>query len=372
MKKGNTCQAKKSLNAKDEYNKNPNKCFYCGNDILADEKHRLAYTKKQHFCSYNCHIRYNRQIKVDEYNRNPKICKTCGQPILADSYKHLITIRNYKFCSLKCAYQNRDTSNLKFCQDGKKIKIERHGKINKNNQGILMKILDYKDSLHVVIEFQDETHYITTTTWQHFITGSIENPYIPTIYGVGIFGDKYPSNTKEYYTWTGVLERSFSLKYKEEHPTYKEVTCCKEWLYYPNFYEWLHSQENFEQWYNLDKSAIDKDILFKGNKLYSPDNCCLVPQNVNALFIKRETCRGDLPIGVGYHKRDNVYEVHCNDGNGMSKHLGRSKSSEEGFNIYKDYKENLIKQVAQEEYGRGNITKKCFDAMMKYEVEIND
>lgn len=39
---------------------------------------------------------------------------------------------------------------------------------------------------------------------------------------------------------------------------------------------------------------------------------------------------------------------------------------------YKPYKETIIKQVAQEEYDKGNITEKCYEAMMNYEVEIDD
>lgn len=364
-----------SLN-KIEYNKNPNKCIYCKNNILADEKHRLSYTKKQKFCSYNCRIQYNRQVKVDEYNKNPKICKTCGKPIIANSYDHLRMIRNYKFCSLDCAYKNRDTSNLKFCKNGEKLKKERSGETNKNNQGILMKIIDYKDSLNVVVEFQDSTCYTTTVTYKNFIEGSVLNPFIPTIYGVGVFGNKYPSNTKEYYTWMGVLERSFDEKYKERNPTYKDVICCDEWLSFENFCEWLHSQENFEKWYDLKLSAIDKDILIKGNKIYSPDTCCLVPQNVNALFIKRNFGRGEFPIGVSLNKSNKtskIYEAHCNDGYGISRHLGTFKTPEEAFYLgYKPYKENLIKKISQEEYKKGNITKKCYEAMMNYIVEITD
>ena len=45
---------------------------------------------------------------------------------------------------------------------------------------------------------------------------------------------------------------------------------------------------------------------------------------------------------------------------------------EEVANAYKEYKEKIIKQVAQDEYNKGNIIKECYDAMMKYEVEITD
>jgi hypothetical protein len=46
--------------------------------------------------------------------------------------------------------------------------------------------------------------------------------------------------------------------------------------------------------------ALDKDILYKGNKIYSPDTCVFVPQEINALFVKNDANRGDLPIGVFY------------------------------------------------------------------------
>ena len=45
---------------------------------------------------------------------------------------------------------------------------------------------------------------------------------------------------------------------------------------------------------------------------------------------------------------------------------------EEAFFAYKTYKEKLIKQIAQIEFDKDNITKTCYDAMMKYKVEITD
>ena len=33
-----------------------------------------------------------------------------------------------------------------------------------------------------------------------------------------------------YSRWRGMLERCFSNSFKTKHPTYKDVTCCEEWL----------------------------------------------------------------------------------------------------------------------------------------------
>lgn len=133
----------------------------------------------------------------------------------------------------------------------------------------------------------------------------------------------------------------------------------------------MHSQPNFDKWYSGKRWAIDKDILVKGNKVYSPDVCCLVPQNVNCLFLKREAERGDYPIGVGYKNESFLASCH-NPFTNRKEELGYYSTPEKAFYTYKDYKENLIKQVAQIEYDKGNITKECYDAMMNYKVEITD
>lgn len=192
----------------------------------------------------------------------------------------------------------------------------------------------------------------------------------PSVYGVGIVGTKYPTSKngktiKEYKTWSGMIERCFCKRNYRRWETYKDKECCEEWINYENFYEWLHSQENFDKWLNGSKWCLDKDILNKGNKVYSPDTCCLVPQNVNLIFVTKRKGREKLPVGVRYVK--NKY-VAANRG----EYLGRYSTLEEAFLTYKKAKEEHIKKVAQEEYDKGNITKQCYDAMMKYEVEITD
>lgn len=141
---------------------------------------------------------------------------------------------------------------------------------------------------------------------------------------------------------------------------------------YESFCDWLHSQSNFDKWKNGSRWALDKDILNKGNKIYSPENCCLIPQNVNCLFLKREAERGKYPIGVRY--TNNGFIAVCrNPFLDKSEELGSYYTPENAFYFgYKPYKEKIIKQVAQVEYDKGNITEKCYEAMMKYEVEITD
>ena len=245
-----------------------------------------------------------------------------------------------------------------------------------NQNGCIMKIVEYTNNRNIVVEFQDEYKATVKTSYGNFKRGIVRNPYYPTVCGVGISGNKYPimennKPVKEYSVWRRMLERCFDETTKEKQPTYKDVTCCSEWLYYDNFYKWIHSQSNFLKWHDEDRWAVDKDILVKGNKIYSPETCCLVPQNVNCLFLKREAERGQLPIGV--KNKGNKFEANCmNPFTGKRNFIGLYKTPIEAFDAYKDYKENLIKQIAEIEYNNGNITDNCYNAMMSYIVEIND
>lgn len=245
-----------------------------------------------------------------------------------------------------------------------------------NNQGCLMRIINYIDSTNIIVEFQDEYKFKVNTIYANFKSGSIKNPYYPSVFGVGITGVKYPrcidcKNTKEYEAWKQMLRRCFSEREKKRNNAYIKATCCEEWLNYETFYEWLHSQPNFNKWYEGNRWALEKDIIVKRNKIYSPEFCCLVPQNVNCLFLRREAERGKYPIGVRY--TDNGFVAKCrNPFTNKNEDLGCYSTPKNAFEAYKKYKEDIIKQVAEVEYKSGNITNKCYEAMLNYEVEIID
>lgn len=247
---------------------------------------------------------------------------------------------------------------------------------NINHQGSIMKIIEYNNATDIIVEFQDNYKTKVHTRYKHFIEGNVRNPYHPTIYGIGMIGNKYPmsingKDTKEYKAWCHILERCYSKIYHNKQPTYKKVRVCEEWLLFENFYEWIHGQDNFDKWYNGNRWGLDKDILVKGNKIYSPETCCLVPQNVNNLFTKNNAIRGSTFIGV--HEQKGKYLSCCNNiFTNKQEYLGSYNTPEEAFYVYKNYKENLIKQVAEIEYNKGNITERCYNAMMNYEVEITD
>lgn len=88
--------------------------------------------------------------------------------------------------------------------------------------------------------------------------------------------------------------------------TYKDCSVCDEWLCYANFEKWY--DDNYYE-VNNEEMNLDKDILVKENKIYSPNTCIFVPQRINALFIKGKGRRGQFPMGVSYDKTRKNFRV---------------------------------------------------------------
>ena len=167
-----------------------------------------------------------------------------------------------------------------------------------------------------------------------------------------------------------MLRRCYDDKYQEKYLTYKNCEVCESWHNFQNFAEWFENN-----YYEIEDEVmnLDKDILVKGNKIYSPETCVFVPQNINSLFVKRDKSRGNDPIGTNQLPSGN-YEVQCNNGYGKYIYLGTYSTKEEAFQVYKQYKEKVIKEVIDSYEGiiPEPYYSKLKEAMYNYKVEIND
>lgn len=167
-----------------------------------------------------------------------------------------------------------------------------------------------------------------------------------------------------------MLSRCYSAKFQEKRPSYIGCSVSDDWLYYPNFKKWY--DENYYE-INNKTAQLDKDILIKGNKIYSADTCVFVPGFINNLFTKRQKLRGELPIGVNYDKASKKYRAQLNifeNGKKTRKNLGYFTTPEEAFEVYKQAKENYIKETA-DNY-KDKIPAELYEAMYSYRVDIND
>lgn len=247
---------------------------------------------------------------------------------------------------------------------------DRTGEIGINCQGLKMWIKEYRGCMDLDVEF--ENGFISKNkNRDNFKKGQIKNSYHPSVYGVGYIGEgKYQPyinriRTIQYGSWNHIMERCYDEKYHKKSPTYKGCEICSEWHNFQNFAEWFN-----ENYYTVDEERmhLDKDILQKGNRVYSPHTSIFVPQTINGLFIKQKNARGNYPIGVYCDKNERlIIQIHKND---TTAHLGCSDSPKKAFETYKIEKEKYIKKVA-EEY-KSKIPQKLYDAMYRYKVEITD
>lgn len=122
------------------------------------------------------------------------------------------------------------------------------------------------------------------------------------MYGVGYHGNLYEgSNSKSYRRWHYMMNRCYSKAIHELQPEYEGCSVCEEWLNYSNFKLWY--DKNIEPWEVLGEDfELDKDILIKGNAVYSPETVSFVPKIINSLFTNGKKNRGDYPLGVFYEK----------------------------------------------------------------------
>lgn len=254
---------------------------------------------------------------------------------------------------------------------------DRLGEISISNEGYKMKIIKYNNAHDILIEFQDDHKTKVNIQYSKFKNGGVKNPFHPSVYGIGYLGEgKYKSkennkHTKTYKVWYDMLQRCYDPYYLNKYETYINVYVCKEWLNFQNFGKWFE-----KNYYEIEgeKMCLDKDILVKGNKIYSPETCIFVPERINVLFVKKNKNRGKYPIGVCWYKKDNKFGAGCSilDENNERKikHLGSYSTSEEAFLAYKVFKENYIKKIA-DEY-KELIPNKLYDALYRYEVNIGD
>lgn len=191
---------------------------------------------------------------------------------------------------------------------------------------------------------------------------------VALVCGVGINDRSCPAkiegkDTKEYTLWHSMLNRCYSKSFHEKQPTYIGCSVSDNFKYYHLFHAWCQTQIGFgKEGYHLDK-----DLLVKGNKLYSEDTCVFIPKELNALLNKRTLDRGLLPIGV--NKSGSKFKAQCNLV-GKRIYLGTFDTPELAFEVYKTFKEAHIKERA--ELYKDSIEPRAYLALVNYEVYIDD
>ncbi len=150
-----------------------------------------------------------------------------------------------------------------------------------------------------------------------------------------------------YVTWCNMLKRCYSSLTQEKQPSYKGCSVCDEWLVFSNFKKWMEEQD----W---EGKFLDKDLLFPGNKVYSPETCILVSRGVNNFLTSRSRDRGSFPLGVSWHSPSKKFCAYVsNPFLSKQEHLGLFNTAEEAHAAWLSRKKEIAKELAaQQEDGR--------------------
>lgn len=231
---------------------------------------------------------------------------------------------------------------------------------NSCGKAIIVKAHSNKE---IVIKYIN-TGNTSIVRYDNLVRGKCIDPMAPIVYGKGYLGvGAYNSiNCKSaYQLWANILQRCPITTGTHTKLPYQQCRVCNEWLNFQNFATWYIA--NYREGYQ-----IDKDLIYKGNTIYSPETCCMIPMELNQFLVRRKTERN---IAIGVVKHRNCYVSRCNDPFlKKGKYLGCYPTIEEAFNAYKHYKEMLFKLMAAKY--KDAISNRAYQALLTYQVEITD
>jgi hypothetical protein len=243
------------------------------------------------------------------------------------------------------------------------IKVGDRFETNSSGSCIVIKYIDCND---VRVRFDDGTE--TTCQASQLRNGLVKNPNHPSVcnigfIGIGIYFPK--THLRIYKCWKSMLGRCYNEDTQLKQPSYIGCAVCERWWNFQNFaHDYLQMFGSDLDW------QLDKDILFKHNEIYSPETCCLLPQEINKLLIKRDANRGECCIGVTYYEgKPNPYQARCSI-KGKNKYLGYYKTEQEAYLAYKVSKEAEIRRLAN--FYKDQLDLKVYLALINYVVEPND
>lgn len=168
------------------------------------------------------------------------------------------------------------------------------------------------------------------------------------VFGVGINDADYITKHNGvrcpiYQKWKGMLQRCYDPLTLNINPCYRGCTVCDDWLTFSVFAEWMESKD----WEGLE---LDKDILFPGNRVYSPDKCVFIPRDLNSLLNSSASAGSPFPVGVSYNERDHAFISKCRY-KGRRIHLGSFSCPKEAGLAYINFKTGVIMEYANKHKG---------------------
>ena len=253
-------------------------------------------------------------------------------------------------------------------------KAEYEGSVFKTNNYGDVEVTEYIDSYNITVKFLN-TGNVRKTGTSELKKGEIRDNEAFPVYIVGVMDVPNEARRnvpipKEYSIWNGVRQRCYNENIRHLTSSYQEAEMSENFKRYSYFKEWCHNQIGFNVLDDKGKTfALDKDILVKGNKVYSEETCAFVPNEINCLIHTGKSYRGLLPQGVVLSSNKKRYRARVSMG-GKYYDQGTFDTPEEAFMKYKEVKESHIKEVA-DKY-KDVIDPRVYDALYAWTINIDD
>ena len=243
------------------------------------------------------------------------------------------------------------------------------GAVFKTNNYGDVEVTEYIDSHNITVKFLN-TGAIKNTTASALTTGILKDSEVHDTHKYGVMD--IPKSVGRggrcdplYKKWNGMMQRCYNPKNKINNPAYEACTSSETFRHFSKFKSWYYSQIGCEQegWH------LDKDILVKGNKVYSEDTCCIVPPEINVALAINKSVRGSFPQGVIYNSTKTRYRARIQRGYKWES-LGTYDTPEEAFYAYKPVKEAHIKSLAEK--WKDQIDPRVYESLINWTIEITD
>ena len=237
------------------------------------------------------------------------------------------------------------------------------GKVLSSNNYGDFKIIKYLSANKVLVKFLKTGTEVWCTKKSAF-DGNVKDKYFPTICGVGYYGNALPKRScpkieRAYSVWFKMLSRCYDARNKQSK-NYGDCSVSENFTSFEYFLSWYLSQVGSDK----GNWQLDKDLLVKGNRVYSEDTCCLVPVEINNL-LTRYTKESGTCKGVYYNKKLGKFSAHL-----LGRYIGLFSTELEAFQVYKQAKESYIKDVANK--WKDQIDIRVYNSLISWEISFDD
>ena len=178
-----------------------------------------------------------------------------------------------------------------------------------------LEIVKYKSWDDVLVRFANG--YEVKVQAGQIRKGSVKNRMLPTVFGVGYMGfgahksccGKGGIHSKMYQDWINMIGRCYNPQSIAVNPSYSNCTVCEEWFNFQIFGDWY--VDNYPD--DGGDYHLDKDILSKGSRVYSPETCSFASPFDNYQEAHAKNAKLISPSGEVVH----IYNVSkfCRDNN---------------------------------------------------------